>query len=254
MLHASLLEKPIKTPDELLEDGIYYPDSDGEPVGETDFHISAIFYLRQALRFLFRNVPDTYVAANMLFYYERGNPRRYKVPDVFVVKGIAKRNRRIYRLWEEQVTPCVIFEITSASTREEDTDIKRPLYAAWGVQEYFLFDPEGEYLKPRFQGFRLVRGHYEAIFPERDRSLFSQELQAILRPEEHLLRVVEADTGMIVPSLEEAAEFADDLRQLAASEAQRAEAEARRAEVAEAELARVQAELEQLKRQQSGAA
>jgi hypothetical protein len=47
MPHAALLEGTIKTPAELLENGIYYPDSDDEPVGETDFHISVIFYLCQ---------------------------------------------------------------------------------------------------------------------------------------------------------------------------------------------------------------
>src|SRR6266508_1661278 len=33
---------------------VHYPESDGKPVGETDFHITVIFYLRQALRHFFR--------------------------------------------------------------------------------------------------------------------------------------------------------------------------------------------------------
>lgn len=227
-------------------EAIYYPESDGEPVGETDFHISVIFYLRSALRFLFRQTNDIYVAGNMLFYYIEGNPRAFKVPDIFVVKGITKQDRRTYKLWEEGAIPCTIFEITSASTRSEDTSVKKQLYESWGVKEYFLYDPLGEYLKPRFQGFRLVRGRYESIFPERDRSIISHELGAILRPEETLLRVVEQSTGIHVPEMGEAAEIAEELLQFAAAETQRADTEAKRAEVetvrADSEAQRAEAE------------
>lgn len=225
---------------------IYYPESDGEPVGETDFHISAIFYLRSALRFFLRSSVDIYVAANMLFYYAEGNPNTYKVPDIFVVKGVGKHDRRTYKLWEEGAAPSVIFEITSSSTRAEDTGTKKRLYESWGVKEYFLFDPLGEYLKPRFQGFRLVRGKYEAILPERDRSIISQELGAILRPDDKLLRVVDRETGLIVPEMTEAAEIAEEMQQLAAAESQRADSESQRAEAesqrADAETQRADAE------------
>ncbi len=223
------------------ETAIYYPESDGEPVGETDFHISVIFYLRSALRFLFRQTNDIYVAGNMLFYYIEGNPRAFKVPDIFVVKGVAKHDRRTYKLWEEGVVPCTIFEITSASTRPEDTGAKKQLYESWGVKEYFLYDPLGEYLKPRFQGYRLVRGRYEAIYPERDRSIISRELGAILRPEETLLRVVEQSTGIHVPEMGEAAEIAEELLQFVATETQRADTETVRAD-AESQRAETEAQ------------
>lgn len=85
---------------------IVYPESEGKPIGETDWHISVILYLRTALRFFFRHVDDIYVAADMLFYYEKGNPSRFKVPDVFVVKGIHKEDRAIYKLWEEGTAPA----------------------------------------------------------------------------------------------------------------------------------------------------
>ena len=37
---------------------IYYPESDGKPMGETDFHIQTITYLYQALNAFFSNEPD----------------------------------------------------------------------------------------------------------------------------------------------------------------------------------------------------
>jgi hypothetical protein len=64
---------------------VHYPESDGKPMGETDAHIDALIYLREALRDQFRDDPQTYVAGDMLLYYEEGNPAACVAPDVFVV-------------------------------------------------------------------------------------------------------------------------------------------------------------------------
>lgn len=213
---------------------IHYPESDGKPMGETSIHIAAILYLLGALQAYFRHVPDLYVAADMLFYYEEGDPTVYKVPDVFVVKGVEKHDRRTYKLWEEKRPPSVIFEITSRGTRWEDTGEKKGLYAELGVREYILFDPQGEYLKPRLQGFHLIQDFYQSLPLNKDGSLTSQELGLILRPDGNLLRLIDIPTGEPVPTLNEALEQKD-------------EAQAR-AETAEAELARMRDELERLKR------
>ena len=37
------------------------------------------------------------------------------------------------------------------------------MYAGLGVREYFLFDPAGDHLTPRLQGYRLVDGVYERL-------------------------------------------------------------------------------------------
>jgi Uma2 family endonuclease len=245
------------------ESTIYYPESDGQPMGETDFHIAVILYLRQALRHFFRRADQVYVAANMFFYYEEGDPSACKAPDVFVVKGISKHDRRIYQLWVETVVPCTIIEITSRATRLEDMAAKRGLYEFLEVKEYILFDPLNEYLLPRLQGFRLVGNSYQPMTLTPDGTLLSQELGAILKPEGALLRVVDPATGEAMPTLDEAVdqiqialeqaqaemERAATEAQRAEAEAQRAEAEAQRAEAAEAEAARLKAELEQLRRQ-----
>jgi len=225
-------------------------------MGETDFHISTIIYLRQALRYFFRLAEEIYVAANMLFYYEEGNPSAVTSPDVFVVKGIVKHDRRIYKLWEEGVAPCAIFEITSRSSRLEDLGTKRGLYEMLGVREYFLFDPLDEYLSPRLQGFRLVEGYYQPLTLSSEGMLHSQELGLTLRPEGSLLRLVDPVTSQALPTLDEAVnraqaemERAQAEARRAQIEAQRAQAEAQRADRAEAELARLRVELERLRRQ-----
>jgi len=229
-----VLENVIQEKSNQISQAIHYPESDGKPMGETSFHVAAILYLLSALQAYFRHVADLYVAADMLFYYEEGDPAVYKVPDVFVVKGIEKHDRRTYKLWEEKRPPSVIFEITSRSTRWEDTGEKKGLYAELGVREYFLFDPQGEYLKPRLQGFRLVQGAYQPLPLTKDGTLSSQELNLILQPEGNLLRLVDPATGKSVPTLNEALES-------------RAEAEGR-AEAAEAALVQMRAEIERLKR------
>ncbi len=47
-----------------------------------------------------RIAPEVYVGGNLPIYYEEGDPAKSVAPDVFVVFGIAKRQRRIYKLWE----------------------------------------------------------------------------------------------------------------------------------------------------------
>jgi Uma2 family endonuclease len=174
---------------------IHYPESDGKPMGETDVHIDALIYLREALRDHFRDDPQIYVAGNMLLYYEEGNPAACVAPDVFVVQGVAKGERRTYRLWDEGLPPAVVFEITSRGSRLEDLGTKRAVYAMLGVREYFLYDPLGEYLRPPLQGHRLQEDEYQRIPPGADGGLVSQALGLELRLENGRLRVFNPATG-----------------------------------------------------------
>ena len=226
---------------------IYYPESDRQPMGETDAHITVILYLRQALRYFFRQAEQVYVAANMFFYYREGEPDARCAPDVFVVKGVPKFDRRTYKLWEEFVSPCAVFEITSPSTRVTDSGHKKGLYEALKVEEYFLFDPLGEYLKPSLQGFRLQAGKYEPLALSPEGTLLSQALGLILKPEGGLLRVIDPTTGESLPTLDEALEQTETALKRAQVEAERAQAEAERADAAEAEVNRLRAELARLR-------
>lgn len=170
---------------------ILYPERDGKPMGETDTHRKAISDTIATITDFFRDQPDVYVAGDLLLYYEEGNPAAVVVPDVFVVQGIANHSRRTYKLWEELVAPVAVFEISSKATRLEDKGNKRVLYAALGVDEYFLFDPLAEYLKPPLQGFRLVGEEYVRLEPEADSALVSQTLGLRLRRETNRLRLID---------------------------------------------------------------
>ncbi len=54
---------------ELTTPEIEYPESDGQPIGETDFHITATWLLLKMLRDHFINHPQIYVASDLMFYY-----------------------------------------------------------------------------------------------------------------------------------------------------------------------------------------
>ncbi len=219
---------------------IVYPETDGKPMAETDIHRQEMMDTIATLVEFFRAAPDIYVSGNLLLYYEEGNPAASVAPDVFVVKGIAKRQRPIYKLWEEQRAPNIVFEFTSRSTRLEDLGNKRALYAMIGVREYFMCDPLGEYMKQPLRGFRLVAGEYETIAAETDGALISEELGLRLLLEDNRLRLINQASGQ---KLLRPAEVAAAHRE---SEARAAAAEQRLAE-REQELAQLQAELARLR-------
>lgn len=202
-----------------------YPESDGQPMGETDLHRKWMIRVYDLLAHRYRD-QRVYVACNLLVYYEQGEPSRFVVPDDFVVLDCEPGDRRVFKIWEEGRTPNVVFEITSLSTRNEDTSYKPDLYARIGVQEFFLYDPTCEYMSTPLQGFRLVGGTHQRIKPSETGGLESEQLDVLLGLEEGRLVMRDRQTGK---SLQTACEAAD-----------------LRAEAAEEEVRRLR---EQLKRQ-----
>jgi Uma2 family endonuclease len=196
-----------------LPQEIEYPYSDGTPMGESDVHIQEIVYLLEAFRERFREQADVYVAANMFFYYEQGNRAACVAPDLYVVKGTDKQERKSYLLWREGGRiPCLTVEVTSEGTRDEDLNQKKNLYERLGVEECFLFDPLGEYLHPRLQGYRLIDGKYRRVEPAADGSLTSRTTGVVLRPEGKHIRVVDHTTGAIFLRNEELQDEVKKLR------------------------------------------
>ena len=209
----------------------------------------------------------------------QGNKKRFVSPDVYVVFGVPKRVRSTYLIWREGgKAPNIVFEITSRSTRREDTGTKMALYQnVLRVPEYFLFDPTGEYLRPhQLQGYRLENGIYHPI-SSLDGLLHSEQLGLDMWAEGNKLTLYDPVTAKTLrtPDQEGAyaqeqeriarieRRFAAEQERLAAEQKRIAEAQERiakqqhllavkemeRAERAEAELARLQAELEALRKQ-----
>jgi Uma2 family endonuclease len=234
---------------------IFYPASDGEPMGETGLHVLAILQLFQAF---LDHLPETdFSAADMFWYWEEGHPESCVAPDVMVVKGVGRAHRRSFFTWREGgAIPCIVFEMASENTWREDLGEKRLKYERLGVREYILFDPEGEYLRPRLQGFRLVEGRYEPIALDAEGRLRSEELGFLLVPQGIFLRLLDETTGALLPTgieralaaeldAEQTEHRAQQAELRAEQEQLRAEQERSRADALAAEVERLKALLEQ---------
>ncbi|MDZ7363538.1 MAG: Uma2 family endonuclease [candidate division KSB1 bacterium] len=238
-------EKSLAAGGVLQREEEYLPESDGKPMAETDRHRDQMVDLLHALQEHFRENPQVYVSGNIFVYYLDENGDRQSVsPDILVVFGVEKKERRIYKIDEEGKGPEVVIELTSPSTKVEDLVTKHYIYANLGVREYFLFDPYGETAQPPLRGFRLKGGEY---VPIAGNVLTSEVLGLVLKVEENELRLYHPETSerLRTPAEAEAARReAEAARQQAEAARQQAEAARQQAEAArqQAEAARQQAE------------
>ena len=200
---------------------ITYPTSDGKPMAETDYHRDLMLDLIETLKVFYASKPSVYVSGNLLLFYVEGNKRRHLSPDVFVVPGVGNHRRDNFLLWEEGRPPSFVVELTSSSTRREDTRKKFELYRdVMKVREYFLFDPCEDYLTPSMQGWLLVRGAYREIVGVAGR-LPSQTTGLHLERAGTELRLWNPETASWLPTPRERADEAE-------ARADQAEAEVRR--------------------------
>jgi Uma2 family endonuclease len=213
----------------------FYPSSDGEPMAETGAHVLVMVTSIGLLRQHYRQRADVYVTGNIFLYYEQGNPAARRSPDVMVVKGVPSTpERRSFKTWEEKAVPAVVIEATSDQTKEEDQGPKKELYERLGVREYFLFDPQHDYLPRPLVGYRLIRheeesaggngngevvGAYEELPCDAEGGMVSAELGLRLVPDGEELALFDYRTGARLLGLAEVH--------------QRAEEESRRREQAE---------------------
>lgn len=220
-----------------LEQEVDYPTSDGQPMAESPFHARVMVDLFLGLRSRYGALADAWEGMNFFLFYEKGNPKARVSPDVMLAKGVARWDRQNYLLWKER-PPSLIVEVTSRKTRRKDTGPKKDLYERIGVEEYILFDPLGDYLRPPLQGYRLLRGRFQPIPLAEDGTLLSRTTGLRMKPEGQRLRLIDAATGERILWAEE-------------TEAAKREAEAalREVEAARREAeARVKALEEELKR------
>jgi Uma2 family endonuclease len=204
---------------------IVYPSADGEPVAETYDHVYAILTTLEVLKQYLANRRAT-VLANQFLYYAQGFPKLRVAPDVMVIFDVEPGGRDNYKIWEEGEVPKVIFEMTSPGTKSEDRNYKKDLYEGIEVQEYWLFDPRGEWIPEQLCGYRLGEEGYQLIRDNR-----SEVLQLRLEIEGKLIGFYREDNGekLLIP---------DELASALKVERQRAEAESQRAAELEALLAR----------------
>ncbi|MCP2729576.1 Uma2 family endonuclease [Limnofasciculus baicalensis] len=125
---------------------IIYPDSDGEPMADNTKQFDLIVAIKLGLELLFANDNTIFVAGNLLWYPIEGDNKTRIAPDVMVIFGREKGDRGSYQQWRENnIAPQVVFEILSPGNRLKEMINKYRFYQRYGVEEYYLYDPdEGE--------------------------------------------------------------------------------------------------------------
>ena len=228
---------------------LVYPESDGEPMAETPKYQQVMIDCMDVLRSYFRGIPDVYIAGNMLLYYEEGNPRKSVSPDVFMVRGLSKKELRTYKTWEQPPTLDFVLEVASPSTYARDFNEKMEIYAKiLRVKAYCIYDPYHE-IDPYFVGFRLVGEAYEEI-PFVDGRIPFEVLGLELGEHGDMLRLYDpVKSAWLFTSQERVGDAEVRVAQAETRVAQeflaRQEAESR-AQHAEAELEKLRAALERL--------
>jgi Uma2 family endonuclease len=138
--------------------GVFYPESDGEPMADNTKQLRWIFVLYGNLAALFRDAPDVFVGSNQFWYPVEGEPEVRVAPDVYVVFGRPKGDRPSYKQWEEGGTPMtVVFEVLSPKNTVAEMVEKQAFYEEHGVEEYYVYDPDNNLLFVYLRQGELLR-------------------------------------------------------------------------------------------------
>jgi Uma2 family endonuclease len=144
VLAPPTLERPLTYDDlaALPDDGKRYELINGELfelTGPTTKHqwTSGGFYNRLN-RFVLQNELGLVFYAPLDVYF---TPHNVVQPDVVYV---SRERASIIRAQKIEGAPDLLMEVLSPSNRRHDTITKAAIYAAFGVREYWLADPESE--------------------------------------------------------------------------------------------------------------
>ncbi len=176
-----------------------------EPPMESTLHYAQLALLVACLERLWRDRQDYFIGANLSVYFSLAelSRRQFRGPDFFLVRGVEKRPRASWVVWEEGGRyPDLIIELLSESTAATDRTAKRALYQdVFRTPEYFWFSPE----TLEFMGLRLEGGRYLEIPADEHGRRWSRVLELSLGIHEGQLRYF-TEAGDLVPTPQEAEE------------------------------------------------
>ncbi|CAN5893337.1 DUF4351 domain-containing protein [soil metagenome] len=122
---------------------VVYPDCDGQPMSDNTLQFEWISTIKWGLEALFRDDPEVFVAGDLLWYPVEGDNKTRAAPDAMVAIGRPKGYRGSYKQWEEGgIAPQVVFEVLSPGNRLGETLRKHRFYEKFGVEEYYIYDPD----------------------------------------------------------------------------------------------------------------
>ena len=215
----------------LTNSEIIYPESDGQPMANNTEQFRWIVVIEQNLEWLYADEPNVFVAADLFWYPVEGKPNIVNAPDVLVAFGRQKGKRGSYQQWNEGgVAPQVVFEILSPSNSVDEMDRKLLFYERYGVEEYYIYNPENNQLRGWLRdedGLQVIASISGWVSPRMGiRFELSTDKLDIFRPDgNQFFSYVET-----CQLLEEQQQRTETERQRAETERQRAETERQRAE------------------------
>lgn len=224
---------------QLSKSNIIYPESDGKPMADHTKQFELIVEIKKGLDLLFINDPQVFVAGDLFWYPVEGQSKIVTAPDVMVAMGRPKGDRGSYKQWEEDnIAPQVVFEILSPSNNRAEMSKKLLFFERYGVEEYYLYDPEENVLEVwqrTFDGLSLM---------DFSDSWTSPRLGIRLDIASGRLQLYNAD-GTKFYSYIEVNLMLEQERQRADQERQRADQECQRADQINQQLAEMQEMLKQ---------
>jgi Uma2 family endonuclease len=200
-----------------------YPESDGLPMADNTKQFRYIVMIKLGLDWLFADHPDVFIAGDFFWYPVEGNNKIRQAPDVLVVFGRPKGDRRSYLQWKEGgIAPQVVFEILSPHNTVGEMTRKFQFYQAYGVEEYYVYDPDHRVL----EGWLRRDGGLVEI--ETMNGWKSPRLGVRFEVDEDGLKLYRPD-GQRFLEYEELARLEEESRQQADEERRRADKEGQRA-------------------------
>lgn len=212
---------------------LVYPDSDGKPMADNTLQFRWIVTIKEGLDRLYMPRDDVFVAGDLLWYPVLGHPEIRQAPDALVAFGRPKGYRGSYKQWEEGgIPPQAVFEVLSPGNRPGQMAKKFNFYEKYGVQEYYIYDPDNITLDGFLRGSRRLE-------PIARMDGWQSPLLGIRFDMTGPELVIYGPDGRPFLTFQEMADERDQASQRAAAEHARAKAEHARAE---AEHARAEAE------------
>jgi Uma2 family endonuclease len=212
-----------------LPDGVAFPPGDlysDEPPLESYLHLQQMILLLTCLEWWWRDRQDFFAAGNLTVYYSprQRKSEHFRGPDFFVVLGTERKPRKSWVVWEENGKyPNLIIEILSSTTASTDRGLKKQIFQdIFRTPDYFWFDPD----TLEFQGFHLLDGQYQALEPNAEGHLWSQQLELYLGVYDSKLRFFTQQGQMVLSPTETALQ----VQQSVSQERQRADKQQQRAD------------------------
>ncbi len=181
-------------------------DLEGAELTQSRIHVAVIEYLTLVLQWIF-HAKDVGVTGGINFYLTENPLEPAKSPDIAVVDGLEVDPANLeetpsYYVGGDGPPPRVVFEISSKETWRQDLEEKPAKYAAMGVNEYFVYDPNSRsyWIRQWRDHNRLVgwrrnsnSGEYELVAKDETGRLWSEVLASWLVVEPEGLRLYTTD-------------------------------------------------------------